>query len=126
MKKYSQTTLARAYVSLMETYSSNVLAKGFAELLMQQHATRDVASFGEEVARVLADKNDSVLATVKSARELSQAAKKRISAYITSKEQRKRATISYVIDPALIGGALIETAMHTYNLSVQDKINSIL
>ncbi len=117
--KYSRTALARAYVTLSATYSSEQLAKGFATILSR---TRGVEAFGEDVTRIWGDVHDTVIATVSSARELSVRSKQRISTYITHIEAKKHAAITYTIDPSLIGGAVIQTPTHTYNFSVHGKL----
>jgi F0F1-type ATP synthase delta subunit len=125
--KYSRSQLAKAYVSLLDKYPSKDLAKGFAPLLLQQGTGRDIEKFGEEVAYVSSRNQRTVLATVTSARKLSKDIQKNIALYIQRAEGMDHThVISYEIDPTLIGGAVIQTATHTYTFSVTGKIQSIL
>ena len=125
--KYSRSQLARSFVQLLDTHSSKDLATAFAPFLIAQSGKRDIQKFGEEVAYLSAKKQHTVLASVKSARKLSKTAQKHISSYIQHAEHMEHAhVISYTIDPLLIGGAVVETATHVYNFSVQGKLQSIL
>lgn len=125
--KYSRVKLAKAYVNLLEKYPSKDVAKGFAPLLLTQKTGRDIEKFSEEVAYVSSTKQRTVLATVTSARKLSKSVQKTIATYIQRAEGMEHThVISYNIDPTFIGGAVIQTATHTYSFSVTGKLQSIL
>lgn len=125
--RYSRSQLARAYVDLADKYSIKDLAQGFAPFLLQQKTGRDIQKFSEEVAYVSSRKERIVLATVTSARTLSQKAQHHISLYIQRAENMDHShVISYIIDPSLVGGAVVETATHVYNFSVTGKLQSIV
>ncbi len=125
--KYSRSKLTRAYVNLLDTHSPSDLARGFAPLILKQRTARDMEIFSEEVASLYGRKHGIATATVTSARKLSKKAQERIATYIKHTEQMQHVNIiSYTIDPALVGGAIIQTVTHTYTFSVAGKIQSIL
>jgi F0F1-type ATP synthase delta subunit len=124
--KYSRTQLARAYVRLLDTHSTRELAQGFARMLTGRGARRDVTAFSEDVVRVWGDTHNTVVATVTSARKLSPRTQQRISLYIQQQERKSHASMTYAIDPSLLGGAIVHTPTHTYDFSVHGKLTHIL
>ncbi|MEK7500069.1 MAG: F0F1 ATP synthase subunit delta [Patescibacteria group bacterium] len=125
--KYSQHQLARVYVDLADKYSHKDLARAFAPLLLTQRKGRDIEKFSEDVEARSAFTESIVLAHVSSARKLSKKMQQIIASYIQKAEHMEHAhVISYTIDVTLIGGAVVQTATHTYTFSVHGSLQSIL
>lgn len=124
--RYSLTQLARAYVRLAERYSAAELAQGFAVLFLQYKGKRNVDAFGEDVVRIWGQQHNTAIATITSARALSQDARMRITSYIQRAEEKKHVSVTYAINPACIGGAVVRTSTHIYNFSVQGKLMQIV
>lgn len=123
---YSRTQFARAYIKLANKYSAHELARGFANIFQHNSGKQDLDAFGEDITRMWADAHDTAIVTITSARELSLSARKRISNYIMTQEGKKNLSATYMLDSALIGGAIVQTPTHRYTFSVHGILTQLL
>lgn len=123
---YSRTQFARAYVRLADTYSPQELARGFAALFLRYKGKRNVDTFGEDVVHIWGQQHNTAIATITSARALSQDSRMRIASYLQRAEDKKHVSVTYAINPACIGGVIVRTSTRIYNFSVQGKLMHIL
>lgn len=97
------------------------IVKQLAAFLVETKRTRELAIIIRDIEYNLM-KRGVVVANVTSAYELSQAATRQIKDLLSINHPKSSLHLRQSVDPALIGGVLVETPGHVIDMSVRRKL----
>lgn len=110
--------------SLIEKTRPSRTTANFLKILLQNGRLGDINQISEKFKHVLEERSGFVSAKITSAREISPAERQ---AFETSIEQLtgNKVTVTYDIDPELIGGAVTRIGSTVYDGSVRTKLENL-
>lgn len=125
MIRYSRSDLARAFVRLHDIYPIRPLVGALAQELVASHRTVDVESVVAEIARHLLLVRKTLLAQVTVARPLPLAAVNAIKKVLALATGADAVQLEVHINPALIGGCVVQTPGLEMDASVAGMLKAI-
>jgi F0F1-type ATP synthase delta subunit len=124
--KFSRRQLAQVFVALSQDVSWQELVPVVAELLTINRRQREVGLFVQDVAKAWHVGKGEVFAQAVSAHRLTKQAREHLVGYM--KEQTGSSTVHLreKIDPEVLGGAVVQTPTHTYDMSARRFLDAII
>ena len=116
----TRTSLARFLVAQPAKDQRRLISQAAAWLIATGQ-TRRVGELASEVARLQAEQGD-LWATVTTARPLTPASTKQIERFLKQKTGARRLQVEAKVDPAMIGGILIETPDRRLDATISAKL----
>ncbi len=123
--RYSKKTIAKAAVALLETQPVSVVVNALAHYMYQHRMGRDVETIVYQIASELYAAKKHLLVHITSAHEIRPAMRKRLEIFLKKKFDAKKVSVSYQIDPLLVGGIKIVTPIGVLNLSVAYQFDQL-
>lgn len=124
--KFSRRQLAQAFVKLSEDIPWQELVPVLAQMLQKHKHGRDVQLFSQDVANVWQKNRGEMFASVVSARELTPAALGQIEKYLMYQSGVKKVQLKAIVQPQVLGGAVVQTPTHEYDMSVRRFLDAII
>ena len=125
MPRYSQTNLARAAVTVLDTYKLSDVTAALAQAMKQQRLGLDAALMASQLASQLYKSQGHLAASVISAHPVSAALKKHLTTFLAKLSGASSVIISYELDPKLLGGLIISTPVGVLNISIKQQLNQL-
>lgn len=125
MTLLSRRSLARGFLTLLQTKGRPHALVALAAAISVERRTRDLEFITQEIGHELLRQKQEVHATVTSAHELSAALKKIILTLIQKKSGALAVFADYAVDPALHGGVVITTPDRTINTSISQQLATL-
>lgn len=125
MKKYSNKTLARAAVAMLEKHSAQEVSAALAQEMIKQKNGRSLDIFMDEVAEEMYRTHKYLHAEVTSARKLSATTKKSLESFLKKKCKAKTVDAVYLVDERLIGGVKVVTPLGMIDVSIARQLHSL-
>lgn len=124
MSTITNRTLASAVLAqLKDGESYAAIVRGLSGYLVAQRRSKDIDPIMRIVEQELVKRNGHVEIRTTTARELSNEMKHTISSLIAPKA--KKTVVHEIIDPAVIGGVLVETSGKRLDLTVRRRLQRL-
>jgi F0F1-type ATP synthase delta subunit len=126
MAKLSRRTLAiYGADQLLANKSPAAVAKDLASVLLASRRQNQAEQLVDDIAWELENRGRIANAQVTSARTLSEALRKQITAHIKAAAGVSEVILNEIIDESVIGGVKIDTAAHSWDKTLRRKLIQI-
>jgi F-type H+-transporting ATPase subunit delta len=101
------------------------LLRAVAAYLVTHKQTKQAELLAADVALILAQRKEHVVASVTSARPLSEALQVQIKQYVASATGVQDVELASSVDPSILGGVIIKTPDAIRDTSVRSQLNAL-
>lgn len=127
MSKLSRRTISRTIATklLQEPQHQTHWVQVLAAYLVEQNRIDEADLIVNDIAHELYEQDGQLLASVSSARPLSEAVRDLLKDTLKQETEARKVTLAERVDPSLLGGLLVRTPTAQMDVSVRTKLNQL-
>jgi len=110
---------------LLDRVQPSKIARELAAILVISQRTNQAELLAEDIGWELERRGQAANAAVVSAHTLSEELRKSIAAHIKKAADVKEVIINETVDPSVLGGVRIDTAAHSWDKTLRQKLTEI-
>jgi len=125
MPRYSQANLTRAAVNSLGAHQLPDVVSALTQAMKASRLALDANLMASQLATELYKSQGHLAASVISAFPVGANLKKQLTTFLKNLSGASSVTISYAIDPALLGGLIISTPVGVLNISLKNQLTQL-